>query len=138
MTTIPRGLRRLTRDVDNPVHDKRTRYGHKSVATYKAGSVFTYTPGEMRRTRTGTEYPEAPTARTLTGYIHSTELVEALVEASVPHTPTTWAEVVLERNFDNPEFFALDAMERMLADGSLTVDRARQIVTDILDAPPKE
>lgn len=131
---INTGLRRLTRDVPNPTYDRRTRYGDKSVAVYEAGTVFEYSPGKVEHFG-GNTYTDAPTVRLHDYYVHTSKLAHALVEASEPHTPTTWAEVVLEKGYSNPANFAIDAIEMMIAQGLLSIDRARAIVQSILDAP---
>jgi len=129
--TIDRQLRRLSRDVSNPQHDRRHRHGIKSIPVFKAGTVFEFQP-EFTVTRDDGRL-RVEVAKAWMPGLTCVYNPEALIEASEPCAPKTFREVCIEAGFSNADAFAVDAIEAMITDGVITIEQARKYVRAQLD-----
>lgn len=116
-------LRILTRDVPNPIHDKRCRYGERGIDVFKAGTVL-----QFRENRFGEKYVTSPSMPMLRHQLH--ELLAPLCE---PYKPKTFADLATIRGF-SASVIADDVLEELIRRGAVSLD----VANDALDAILKD
>lgn len=124
-------LRRLTRDVKNPEHDGRKRYGVEKLPVFREGTVF------IRR-ETEEEIIESRRIKYLRIEIvgqgnllwtTNRETEQRMVENSEPVDPNDWATLSAHVLGSASLNFAAEVLDLLLKEGG---DAMRQVIEDAL------
>jgi len=117
---------RLSIDIQNPEHDKRCAYGFKKHNVLKAGTFF---EGKPISTEKLAWHSAAFVHCNEWGHI-SGNLASLLIGSSTECEPTNWHELAV---IDGGCYhMADDVLEKLIANGTLTVDQVKAALTSCL------